>query len=343
MQHVSVYMGDGLIVQELGVRNSLNIVPYTQLAPWEFRWLYRPRKPLPPARQSGRFLQTGVTKIIVAIAMAIALIMTAAVAAIAESMDTAGFTSLNADGSFGPYETLEQPTLADQGSYTQSGELWKTLIDQYDNGYYLDLGPAPQPPQAWALPTTTPTPVPTLSNAQPQTAPISAAPMLAPRLQPTSAPTDQLKAAIQQVNIERAKAGLALLTEDHTLDDSARAYASYEAASRCYGHACPGADFEDRAHALIKRGFRIIGECIGWNLPDGIQMVDNPNGMGFMQSAPHKAILLNPRMTRIGIGLASGPKPTVSGPDVDGPMSNAMLAQGNFDPRNEYWVVQVAF
>lgn len=83
-------------------------------------------------------------KLIFATALALTFTVFAYCAAFTESTDTSGFTHLNADGSFGPYETTDSPTIVDRGSYVQSGEIWETFIDQYGNGYYLDLGPAPQ-------------------------------------------------------------------------------------------------------------------------------------------------------------------------------------------------------
>jgi cell wall-associated NlpC family hydrolase len=40
LQHVTVYMGRGNVIQGGGVRPNVNIATYTQLPNWEFRRLY---------------------------------------------------------------------------------------------------------------------------------------------------------------------------------------------------------------------------------------------------------------------------------------------------------------
>jgi hypothetical protein len=128
-------------------------------------------------------------------------------AAFAESaVDTSGFTALNADGSFGPYETVDQPVFSDRGGYIQASERWERFSDQYGNGYYLDLGPAPQAqPQATLVPTPSSTPVPASSPA----------PITLPTPQPFQrTAAEEISVLLAQVNKERVSNGLQPLVED---------------------------------------------------------------------------------------------------------------------------------
>jgi hypothetical protein len=181
-----------------------------------------------------------VTKFLLAtIAVALSVMTDAGRAAFAESaVDTSGFTALNADGSFGPYETVDQPVFSDRGGYIQASERWERFSDQYGNGYYLDLGPAPQAqPQATLVPTPSSTPVPASSPA----------PITLPTPQPFQrTAAEEISVLLAQVNKERVSNGLQPLVEDPALDASAQQYASYEAARSCYGHNCGSEPFEDR-------------------------------------------------------------------------------------------------
>jgi uncharacterized protein YkwD len=278
-----------------------------------------------------------VTKIFLAVAMALALITPAGSAAFAESIDTSGFTVQNADGSYGPYQTQDLPVLSDRGGYTQSGEIWRTLADQFGNGYYLDLGPAPQVQQvATTVPTTAPIPTPSANQARPQS------PITLPTPELLQRPAGwEISAMLAQVNQERTSRGLQPLIEDLALDVSARQYASYEAARACYGHDCGSELFQDRAKAYMRteKSRHQVGECIAWYTDDPVKVV----AAGWMLSAPHRAILLSTTMTHVGAGIATGAAPTQSGPAVDGPMNDAQLATAyQYGPGMRYWVIDLA-
>lgn len=277
------------------------------------------------------------TKLALAIAVALSFTTAAGSAALAESIDTSGFSATNSDGSFGPYETPESPALRDLGRYPQSGELWETFVDQFGNAYYLDVGPAPQAqPEAITVSTTAPTPIPASNQAQ-QRSPIT---LPTPEL-PQRPAGWEISAMLSQVNRERTSGGLQPLIESAALDASAQQYASYEAARACYGHDCGSEPFRDRATAITssEKYRHQVGECIAWYLDDPVKVVS----AGWMQSPPHRAILLNTTMTHVGAGVAAGAGPSQSGPAVDGPMSDAQLRTVNqYGPSMRYWVIDLA-
>jgi uncharacterized protein YkwD len=292
-------------------------------------------------------------KFLFAIAFALASFGAAFVIVSADTptVDTSGFTVQNDDGTFGPYSTPDMPVLTDRGGYVQSGEGIESFSDQYGNDYWLDMGVVPTPADVLSN---------TIANLSPSGKHLSvgsgdgASPDVAhplPPIRPTPSPTvvthPGAQAAIHQVNIERQKAGISPLVEDPALDAFALAYASYEARTQCYGHACPGEAFKNRAaeffHSDPQAGYRLLGETIHLFPNDGSQVVDNTTGgKGFMQSPPHKAILMDPRLTRIGAAQVPGDRPVLSGPSVDGPMTDAQvgaLQNQSYNPDNRYWVL----
>jgi uncharacterized protein YkwD len=261
-----------------------------------------------------------------------ALFLPSAVYAEAATVDTSGFAQMNADGSYGPYATFDQPVLADQGNYVQAGERWESYLDQYGNGYWLDLGASIEPQ---ASPTFVPTrtAVPTAA-VQPTAQPAVSG-------QPERPAGWELPIMLGKVNEERVSRGLRPLIEDPALDAAAQQYADYEAETGCYGHNCGEEPFHDRATALMKAGhYRHIGEDLHLFRDDPLQVVDaDYPHIGWMQSPGHRDLILNPDMTRVGAGIASARKPIHSGPEVG---STVRLDNAQPWPGERFWVLDEA-
>ncbi|ANS62700.1 hypothetical protein SLINC_0476 [Streptomyces lincolnensis] len=102
-------------------------------------------------------------------------------------------------------------------------------------------------------------------------------------------------------NRERARAGLPPLTVDPLLIRAAQAYSTDMAARAFYSHTSPeGTQPWDRAAAAGSR-HRSIGENIACGQRSPAEVVE-----GWMNSPGHRANILKPGFTHIGIGFAGG-------------------------------------
>jgi uncharacterized protein YkwD/stress response protein SCP2 len=102
-------------------------------------------------------------------------------------------------------------------------------------------------------------------------------------------------------NRERARAGLPPLTADPLLTRAAQAYSTDMAARAFYSHTSPeGTQPWDRAAAAGSR-HRSIGENIACGQRSPAEVVE-----GWMNSPGHRANILKPGFTHIGIGFAGG-------------------------------------
>lgn len=150
--------------------------------------------------------------------------------------------------------------------------------------------PAPQPPPDTPTPTPTPAPAPS-----PQPAPPSD-PSPAPAPAPTRAPRsvgDAKARLVELVNGSRAEAGLAALTPRSDLDDLAAAHSEDMAAARRLFH-----NEELFTDATKKRiGAKAVGENVASN-----SSIDDAHRR-LMASPEHRANLLSPSFTRLGLGL----------------------------------------
>ena len=284
-----------------------------------------------------------------------ALSFSAGTTAYASTIDTSGFTSQNADGSYGPYETGDMPLLVDQGGYVQSGEIWESYLDQYGNVYYLDLGAdlnvrtveqsvaSSQPSESAQQAVTDAKPSPTAADPMPSPTP---RPRLQTSPESTATATPQrpdgweLPVMLGKVNEERTSRGLWPLIEDPSLDASAQQYAAYEASQGCYGHNCGDEPFRERAKSFMKTGSNHrYGEDLHLFLDDPIQVVDaiSPH-IGWMQSPGHRDMILDPRMTRVGAGIAPMTRATHSGPEVGSSFEMDMQPMSN----RRFWVLDFA-
>jgi uncharacterized YkwD family protein len=105
---------------------------------------------------------------------------------------------------------------------------------------------------------------------------------------------------LKQVNVERAKAGLSALQIDFRLVQTARAKSLDMIQGGYFDHQSPtlGSPFDQMRKAGIT--YRYAGENIAGNSSAAGAMVS------WMNSSGHRANILNPNYTRIGIGVVSG-------------------------------------
>lgn len=126
-----------------------------------------------------------------------------------------------------------------------------------------------------------------------------------PQPQPASQPpvqglTRDEQTMVNLVNQERIKAGLAPLTIDYTLVKLARMKSQDMIAKGYFGHISPtyGSPFDMMTKAGVT--YRTAGENIA-----GAQTVEMAH-TNLMNSPGHRANILNPNYTRIGIGIIDG-------------------------------------
>ena len=117
---------------------------------------------------------------------------------------------------------------------------------------------------------------------------------------------------IALVNAERAKVGVDPLTFDDNLNSAAENHSSWMLENDIFNHTgVDGTQPEDRAvnAGYVLEGRSAVGENIGWQstrgepgLSDDIVQVHE----GLMNSPSHRAAILNPLFTEIGIGVEDG-------------------------------------
>lgn len=167
--------------------------------------------------------------------------------------------------------------------------------------YWWQPAPRPAPtPQPAPAPQPKPTPAP-----QPQPGP-APAPQPAPN-PPQPQPDNTYKLhqyeqrVVELVNAERAKAGLKPLTVDLQLAKVARLKAEDMRDKNYVSHNSP--TYGSFAQMLLKFGitYRTAGENIaaGYKTPEAVVAA-------WMGSSRHRANILNPNFTHIGVGYASG-------------------------------------
>ena len=122
------------------------------------------------------------------------------------------------------------------------------------------------------------------------------APTAAPS--PTSAPgvSEYAQEVVRLVNIERERAGLAPLTMDATLSAAAQVRAQEIDVS--FSHTRPNGT---SCFTVLKEfgiGYRACGENIAKGSPSPARVVE-----GWMNSAGHRANILNENFTTIGVGV----------------------------------------
>ena len=115
---------------------------------------------------------------------------------------------------------------------------------------------------------------------------------------PTQAASPTGAEIIRLTNQERQKAGLAPLAENATLDNVAENYAALMAQRQQLSHDIDGTSSGDR---LTAAGYRwsSCAENIAENYADAGAVVQ-----GWMNSPGHRANILDPNVTQIGVGVA---------------------------------------
>lgn len=103
-------------------------------------------------------------------------------------------------------------------------------------------------------------------------------------------------AVIELVNLERANAGLGALSFDNRLQAAARAHAHDMASNGCFSHnSCDGGVWSERIYSYYPLAG--IGENIAAGYSTAAAVV-----AGWMDSAGHRANILNPDWLGIGVG-----------------------------------------
>ena len=150
-------------------------------------------------------------------------------------------------------------------------------------------------------PATPSTPKPTATTTRPASPSAPAPTTAAPK--PTTPPTGNaaLEAEVVRiVNTERAKAGCAALTADDRLTAAARGHSADMAARGYFSHTTPeGVAFSTR---ITNAGYRWSGAAE--NIAKG-QRTPADVMTGWMNSAGHKANILNCGLKNIGVGVAA--------------------------------------
>ncbi len=130
---------------------------------------------------------------------------------------------------------------------------------------------------------------------------------------------------LELVNAERAAIGVAPLTFDERLNDSSEDHSSWMIENNIFNHT--GADGSAPKDRILDAGYELegnyaVGENIGWQsergepgLSDDVADIHE----SLMNSPGHRAAILNPDYTEIGIGIEEGPF-TTSGSTWDSVM-----------------------
>ncbi len=122
---------------------------------------------------------------------------------------------------------------------------------------------------------------------------------------PRPARADDLqKAVLAQVNAQRATAGLSALRINTALTRVAQAHACDNAARDSYGHV--GSDGSDLGDRLRRGGIKL--RVAAENTAINVNSADRAMQI-WMGSAGHRANILNPKVTQIGLGVADGKRP----------------------------------
>ena len=107
---------------------------------------------------------------------------------------------------------------------------------------------------------------------------------------------------IELTNLEREKAGLTPVVANPTLAQSAQTYSEVLATGDCWAHTCgPTPELSNRVADAGYTNWSKLGE----NLAGG-QRTPEAVVAAWMASPEHRAVILNPDFTQIGVGIANG-------------------------------------
>ncbi len=112
-------------------------------------------------------------------------------------------------------------------------------------------------------------------------------------------------AVIAQVNAQRKAKGLGALRQSPKLMKAAQGHACDNASRGGYSHV--GSDGSDLSTRIRRTGYkiRVAAENTGLGFDDPARLV-----AFWMGSSGHRANILNPRVTEVGVGLADGARPS---------------------------------
>jgi uncharacterized protein YkwD len=114
---------------------------------------------------------------------------------------------------------------------------------------------------------------------------------------------DLEKRVVGIVNEERRKAGLSRLEPQAQLAQAARAHSADMAARNYLSHHSPeGTTVADRV-TLAGYEFTVVGENVAWGQENARQVMND-----WMTSRGHRANILSPAYTEIGVGVAANKK-----------------------------------
>ncbi len=117
-----------------------------------------------------------------------------------------------------------------------------------------------------------------------------------------AAPRESFAARVVELtNRERQKAGLEPLAMSRQLSQAAQAYVEVLAATGCFAHTCgPVPEMAQRGEQAGYTAWTALGENLAAGYPTPEAVV-----AGWMSSEGHRANILNPQFTEIGVGTAS--------------------------------------
>jgi uncharacterized protein YkwD len=120
-------------------------------------------------------------------------------------------------------------------------------------------------------------------------------------LPPVAAPSEVATAVVDLTNAERTRSGLAALTANARLMQAAQLHAEQLAQAGRLDHVLPNATYprpEDRLAAVSYR-WQAYAENVAFGQRTAAEVVN-----GWMQSAGHRANIMNPTYTEMGAGYA---------------------------------------
>lgn len=126
----------------------------------------------------------------------------------------------------------------------------------------------------------------------------------APGLEPGDGLSPTAALVVELTNVERVRAGLPPLRADARLMEAAALHAGQIAAAGRLEHTLAGAPYPTLQDRLAAAGY--TWSAAGENLAFGQRSAAATLEM-WMQSPPHRANILNPSFTEIGVGHATGP------------------------------------
>lgn len=163
--------------------------------------------------------------------------------------------------------------------------------------------PTPSTPSATSATSVTsaaPAPTTTDPTPAPELAPAAAVEAPAPVAAAEPADPSAEGQVLALVNVQRAAAGCGALTADPALAGLARAHSADMRDRHFFDHVNPdGLDPFDRA---ARAGLVAHAENIAYGQPDPAAVMD-----AWMNSAGHRANILDCDLTRLGVGVAEGP------------------------------------